>query len=199
MVNIRPYRYPPNQKDVTEQMVNNLLDTDVVRHSHIPFSSPIVMGVATNPKKIQAMKAWPVPTNINQLRGFLGLTGYYISTTTKGHQIAFLSRTLAPKHQSLFAYEKQLLAVRITTPLQSKWLPKLLSFDYEIDYKKGKENVVANALSRVQSQGKLFSLLSEVTTTEFIDVVTLLWTTNPVLSKVIQGLQDGTISNNKYT
>jgi hypothetical protein len=32
-------------------------------------------GVATDPGKIQAVKEWPVPSDLNQLRGFLGLFG----------------------------------------------------------------------------------------------------------------------------
>ncbi|XP_027093589.2 uncharacterized protein [Coffea arabica] len=47
-------------------------------------------------------------------------------------------------HESL----KYLLDQKITTPLQQKWLAKLMGMDYEIQYKRGRENVVADALSR---------------------------------------------------
>eukprot|EP00253_Pinus_taeda_P018790 PITA_18790 len=47
-------------------------------------------------------------------------------------------------HQSL----KYFLEQRLSSPQQNKWLAKILGYDYEIIYKKGHENVVADALSR---------------------------------------------------
>ncbi|XP_071705151.1 uncharacterized protein [Rutidosis leptorrhynchoides] len=42
-VNIRPYRHPPTQKDAIESMVNELLESGVIRTSQSPYASPIVM------------------------------------------------------------------------------------------------------------------------------------------------------------
>nr|GEV00618.1 putative mitochondrial protein [Tanacetum cinerariifolium] len=203
-------------------------------------------GVAIDPSKIQAMATWPILTTLKQLRGFLGLIGYYrrfiknyalinqpfttllrnngfhwsteaevtfnqlkkaMMTTPvlalpnfekefvvktdasgcgigvvlhqDGHPIAYLSKALSPRHQALSTYEKEFLAVmmtldrwrgylldmhfkiktdhfslkylldqRLTTPFQTKWLPKLLSFDYKISYKKRADNGAVDVLSR---------------------------------------------------
>lgn len=42
-VNVRPYRYPPAQKDTIESMIKELLESGVIRPINSPFSSPIVM------------------------------------------------------------------------------------------------------------------------------------------------------------
>ncbi|GJX36735.1 putative mitochondrial protein [Tanacetum coccineum] len=175
-------------------------------------------GVATDPTKIQAMKEWPEPKNIKQLRGTrlalpdfnktftvetdaLGL-GIRAVLQQEGHPISFINKTLAPKHQSLSTYEKEFLAVlmalekwkgylldrhfkiktdhfslkylmgqRLTTPFQTKWLPKLLRFDYEISYKSGSKNVVADALSRISSGAELNELVLTSITTDLMKQV----------------------------
>jgi hypothetical protein len=55
-------------------------------------------------------------------------------------------------HKSL----KYLLEQRITTPAQTRWLPKLLGYDYTIEYKKGVENQVADSLSHIGEVHFLF-------------------------------------------
>jgi hypothetical protein len=58
-------------------------------------------------------------------------------------------------HRSL----KYFLEQRISSPEQQKWVTKMFGYDYEIIYKKGKENVVVDALSRkYEEEGSLFSL-----------------------------------------
>ena len=44
---------------------------------------------------------------------------------------------------------KYLLEQRITIPAQTRWLPKILGYDYEIEYKRGPENQVVDSLSLV--------------------------------------------------
>jgi hypothetical protein len=58
-------------------------------------------------------------------------------------------------HQSLEYFLEQ----RSSSLEQQKWVTRLFGYDYEIIYKKGKENVVADALSRkYEDERSLFSL-----------------------------------------
>lgn len=34
-------------------------------------------GVEVDPEKIRSIKQWPIPTNVREVRGVLGLTRYY--------------------------------------------------------------------------------------------------------------------------
>ena len=54
-------------------------------------------GVKVDPNKIKAIKEWKVPTTINNLQGFLGLTGYYRKFVKNHRRIATPITTLLEK------------------------------------------------------------------------------------------------------
>ena len=60
------------------------------------------------------------------------------------HYLQFKHFVVKTDHHSL----KDLLEQRVTSAIQQKGLTKLLGLDYEVRYKKGAENGVADALSR---------------------------------------------------
>ncbi|KAK9230741.1 hypothetical protein WN944_023713 [Citrus x changshan-huyou] len=186
--------------------------------------------VAVDPKKIQTVLDWPIPSSIKQLltkEGFhwtseaesaftqlkhaltsppvlrlpdfsqpfvveydacgVGIGAIYACGVGIGailsqndKPVAFFSEAFKGSMLALSTYEKEMLAIvkairkwrpyllgkpfivrtdqkslkylmeqRITTPAQTRWLPKILGYDYTIQYKKGSENQGADALSRL--------------------------------------------------
>nr|GEX94922.1 gypsy/Ty3 retroelement polyprotein [Tanacetum cinerariifolium] len=241
--------------------------------SHVEYLSHVIstQGLATDHSKIVAMQDWHVPTNIKQLRGFIGLTGYYrkfikdfaslsrprtqllknnsykwsdeaqssllalktlmrVVLQQKGHLIAYLSKSLAPKHHTLSTYEKEFLAVmmalekrrgylldrhfiikidryslkylldqRITISTKMKWLTKLIGFDYEVKYKKGVDNAVDDALSRVQTESQLMTVMLVTMPTKLTARIEASWKTDGDLQQTLLELQDGKDSRKHYT
>jgi hypothetical protein len=223
-------------------------------------------GVRPDPDKISAMCDWPPPKTLKQLRGFLGLTGFYRkfiknyasiahaltellkkdsfvwseaaqvafdnlkSAMTKapvlalpnfeqdfqidtdasgvgmgavlsqnGHPIAYFSKKFCPKLLLASTYVRELCAITtavkkwrayllgrrftihtdqrslrelmtqiIQTPEQQFYLAKLLGYSYNIVYKPGCQNKVADALSRVQEAEPILMAIS-VPHWEFMD------------------------------
>jgi hypothetical protein len=97
-------------------------------------------------------------------------------------------------HQSL----KYFLEQHISSQEKKKWVTKLFGYDYEIIYKKGKDNVVADALSRkYEDEGSLFSLSFIVP--DWLQAVHQEWLQDPKSSQLIQQLQNKAQAPPRYS
>ena len=56
-------------------------------------------GVKVDPTKIEAKRNWPVPTNVTELRGFIGLCSYYRKFIRSFAKIARPIHSLLEKRQ----------------------------------------------------------------------------------------------------
>ena len=81
---------------------------------------------------------------------------------------------------------KWLLEQRVTTPFQQLWLSKLMGYTYVIQYKAGKDNVAADALSRIPSAEVLFLALS-VIQSDLLEKVKSSYALDPLLQSYAQG------------
>ncbi|KAA8548911.1 hypothetical protein F0562_000595 [Nyssa sinensis] len=82
---------------------------------------------------------------------------------------------------------------RISTAAQQRWLYKLMGFDFIIEYKKGKENVVADALSRRGENdgetGELTALSHPIP--NWVEAIKEEVTSNPTLKELVQRVEEG--------
>ncbi|GJT77699.1 reverse transcriptase [Tanacetum coccineum] len=130
-------------------------------------------GMGKNVAKLSAMSA-PVLALLDFQKTFVVETdaswkGIRVVLQQDGHPIAYLSKTLSPKHQVLSTYENEFLAVLMAF---DKWKGCLLDRHFKIktdhfslkyllgqSYKKRSENIVADAFSRVSRGTELNSLI----------------------------------------
>lgn len=243
------------------------LDKSEFLKKEVAFLGHIVTdeGVKPNPNKIETIKKWPIPANQKELKGFLGLLGYYrkfirdfakntkpltaqlrngekvehtapflktfevcknlltssdvlrypdfslpfISTTDasnfalgavlsqgtvgKDRPVVYASRTLTKSEDDYSAIEKELLAIdwatkyfrpylfgrkftlytdhqpltyalNLKTPNSKlvKWRLRLSEFNFDVEYKPGKQNVVADAWSRIPSENVELNINEEM-------------------------------------
>jgi hypothetical protein len=88
-------------------------------------------------------------------------------------------------HDSL----KYFLEQRLSSKEQKKWVTKILGYDFEIIYKKGKQNVVADALSRKDEDVEAFLCVISIIQTDWIIEVRDEWKNDEKVWTLIQRLQ----------
>lgn len=93
---------------------------------------------------------------------------------------------------------KYLLEQRLNTPIQQQWLPKLLEFDYEIQYKQGKENLVADALSRVEG-AEVLHMAMTVLECDLLKQIQACYESDPSIKEIITELQQKPLAKKHYS
>ncbi|GJZ49134.1 putative nucleotidyltransferase, ribonuclease H [Tanacetum coccineum] len=91
-------------------------------------------GLMMDGAKIKAIQDWEPPTNVMELRSFLGLVNYYRRFIMGYSTIASPLTDLLKKNKA-WIWDEECQAAFET------------EFDYQLEYKSGKANVVADALS----------------------------------------------------
>lgn len=77
----------------------------------------------------------------------------------------------------------------------------MLGYDYSIIYKKGSQNIVADALFRRDhaQEGKFFKCVGSISWSEVWELVLQSYVTNPILQQIYSNLQRDSSSHSKYS
>jgi hypothetical protein len=98
-------------------------------------------------------------------------------------------------HDSL----KYFLEQRLSSEEQQKWVTKILGYDFEIVYKKGKKNVVADALSRKDEDVEAFLYAILIIQPDWIIEARDEWKNDEKVWTLIQRLQQDSSASDTFT
>jgi len=95
---------------------------------------------------------------------------------------------------------KFLLEQKVGTPFQQRWLTKLLGYDFLVEYKKGVENKVEDALSRRDSKAADISLsLLSLPVLGWVDDLKAQYLLDPKLQLLLTRWNNHELSTRKYS
>ncbi|KAJ1377301.1 Retrotransposon gag domain [Sesbania bispinosa] len=101
--------------------------------------------------------------------------------------------TILTDQQSL----KHLLEQRLSTPAQYTWVTKLMGLTYDIKYKKGRENVAADALSRA-SHGQILQMSVSTVSTELWQEIQVAYAADASMHQLKQQIINDPDTHPKY-
>ena len=90
-------------------------------------------GLSVDPQKIDAVKQWPTPTNVSELRSFLGLAGYY-RRFINNYSLTALPLTELTKDEVEWKWQDKERSAFETLKLQLGSAPVLLLADPKLPY-----------------------------------------------------------------
>lgn len=96
---------------------------------------------------------------------------------------------------------KFLLEQKIGTPSQQKWLSKLIGYDFVIEYKKGRDNLAADALSCMEEIDESEAVLTAITVLDpmWLKQLKDSYFHDEEIAEICRKLQQGDMVYKKYT